>query len=306
MGHRRRCGRRVRAAERAAGLSGGVRLTVIGSVNLDLVAQAERLPTPGETVTGATFASYPGGKGANQALAAQRLGATVALVARVGTDANAAAALALLEVGGVNVASIVRDAEAPTGVALIAVDARGENHIVVAPGANAQLAPADIPAAALEGAVLCQLEIPVPTLEFVAANAQGFLALNLAPARALPLAMIERADLLVVNEGEAAFYGEALHACRGLVAITYGSRGAALFAHGREVARAVPPAITPVDTTGAGDAFTAGLVVALLEQQAPAAALRFACAVGAAAALQAGAQPSLPTRAAALQLLEPA
>lgn len=287
-------------------MSGGVRLTVIGSVNLDLVAQAERLPAPGETVTGATFASYPGGKGANQALAAQRLGASVALVARVGADANAVAALALLEAGSVNLAACIHDATAPTGVALIAVDARGENHIVVAPGANARLVPADIPAAALEGAVLCQLEVPVATLEFVAAKAQGFLALNLAPARALPLAIIERADLLVVNEGEAAFYGEALHACRGWVAITYGGRGAALFAQGREVARSVPPAITPVDTTGAGDAFTAGLVVALLEQQAPAAALRFACAVGAAAALQAGAQPSLPTRAAALQLLESA
>jgi ribokinase len=166
--------------------------------------------------------------------------------------------------------------------------------------------PADIPAAALEGAVLCQLEVPVATLEFVAAQDTGFLALNLAPAHALPLAIIERADLLVVNEGEAAFYGDTLHACRGLVAITYGSRGAALFAQGLEVARAVPPAITPVDTTGAGDAFTAGLVVALLEQQVPADALRFACAVGAATALQAGAQPSLPTRAAALQLLESA
>ena len=224
----------------------------------------------------------------------------------MGTDANAAAALALLEVGGINLASIVRDAEAPTGVALIAVDQYGENHIVVAPGANAKLAPADIPAAALEGAVLCQLEVPVATLEFVAAQDTGFLALNLAPARALPLAIIERADLLVVNEGEAAFYGDTLHACRGLVAITYGSRGAALFAQGREVARAKAPSISPVDTTGAGDAFTAGLVVALLEQQGPADALRFACAVGAAAAMHAGAQPSLPTRAAALQLLESA
>ena len=134
-----------------------VTLAVIGSVNLDLVARAPRLPVPGETVTGATFASYPGGKGANQALAARRLGASVRLVARVGQDPHAAPALELLRVDGVDLSAIAIDDSAPTGVALIAVDDLAENHIVVAPGANARLMPADIPAGALDGPVLCQL-----------------------------------------------------------------------------------------------------------------------------------------------------
>jgi len=281
-----------------------VTLAVIGSVNLDLVARAPRLPVPGETVTGATFASYPGGKGANQALAARRLGASVRLVARVGQDAHAAPALELLRVDGVDLSAIAIDDSAPTGVALIAVDDLAENHIVVAPGANARLMPADIPAGALDGPVLCQLEVPVSTLEQVAAQARSFLALNLAPAREVPVSLLERADLLVVNEGEAAFYGESLHAARGWVAITFGGTGATLLRGGIEVARAAPPPITPVDTTGAGDAFTAALVVALLEHQPPLAALRFACAAGAAAATRAGAQPALPMRAEVLALLE--
>ncbi len=283
-----------------------VALAVIGSVNLDLVARVPRLPVPGQTVTGATFASYPGGKGANQALAAARLGADVRLVARVGTDANAAAALALLHAGGVDLSAVAIDNVAPTGVALIAVDDLAENHIVVAPGANACLVPGDVPDGVLTGAVLCQLEVPVATLEHVAAKAGGFLAMNLAPARELPAAVLARADLLVVNEGEAEFYGSVLHTTRGHVAITYGGAGAALFRGGVEVARAMPPAITPIDTTGAGDAFTAALVVALLENQSPMAALRFACADGAAAALRPGAQPPLPTREDVTALLESA
>jgi ribokinase len=271
-------------------------LTIVGSVNLDLVARVPRLPVPGETVTGATFAAYPGGKGANQALAARRLGASVSLVARVGADAHASAALALLSAEGVDLTALVRDVEAPTGVALIAVDAAAENHIVVAPGANARLACADVPESALEGPLLCQLEVPVEVLESVAEGASGFLALNLAPAREVPAAVLARADLLVVNEVEAAFYGPALQTTRGLVAITFGRQGAALYSQGREIARALPPAVTAVDTTGAGDAFTAALVVALLENRAPVEALRFACAAGALAATRAGAQPALPSR----------
>jgi len=272
-------------------------ITVVGSVNLDIVARGERLPRPGETVTGATLARYPGGKGANQALAARRLGAEVCLVARVGRDAAADEALALLRAGGVDLSRCGVDDEAATGVALIAVAADGENQIVVAPGANARLLPtmlADLP---LSDALLCQLEVPIATVVHAAAHANGFVALNLAPALDVPGSLLEHADLLVVNDTEALHYGESLHRGGGWVAVTHGARGATLLRQGREVATAVPPRIVPVDTTGAGDTFVAALLVALLEQRPPALALEFACAAGAASALAAGAQPSLPTRA---------
>ncbi len=278
------------------------RITVVGSVNLDFVASAAKLPAPGETVTGATLARHPGGKGANQVLAARRLGADVALVGRVGADAMADEALALLKRDGVDLSGCVADAGAATGVALIAVSADGENQIVVAPGANARFAPEALPA--IDGALICQLELPVETVAAAVARASGFVCVNLAPAAAVPDALFARADLLVVNEGEAAFYGEKLHTARGRVAITYGARGAALFERGKKIAEAPGVKITPVDTTGAGDGFVGALTVALLEGMAPERALAFACAAGAAAAMKAGAQPSLPTRADVEALLE--
>jgi ribokinase len=276
----------------------GPRITVVGSVNLDLVARGERLPRPGETVAGATLARHPGGKGANQALAARRLGAEVCLVARVGRDAAADEALALLRAGGVDLSRCGVDDEAATGVALIAVAADGENQIVVAPGANARLLPSMLADLPLSDALLCQLEVPAATVVHAAAHASGFVALNLAPALDVPGSLLERADLLVVNDTEALHYGESLQRGGGWVAVTHGARGATLLRQGREVATAAPPRIVPVDTTGAGDTFVAALLVALLEQRPPAAALAFACAAGAASALVAGAQPSLPTRAA--------
>ena len=279
------------------------RITVVGSVNLDIVAYGERLPRPGETVTGATLARHPGGKGANQALAARRLGAEVSLVARVGRDAAADEALALLRAGGVDLSHCGVDPEAATGVALIAVAADGENQIVVAPGANARLLPTMLEGLPLSDALLCQLEVPVPTVMYAAAHANGFVALNLAPALDVPDSLLEHADLLVVNDTEALHYGEALHRGGGWVAVTHGARGATLLRDGREVATALPPRIVPVDTTGAGDTFVAALLVALLEKQAPAAALAFACAAGAATAMVAGAQPSLPTRGAVERLM---
>ncbi|MCU0761017.1 MAG: PfkB family carbohydrate kinase [Steroidobacteraceae bacterium] len=272
------------------------RITVVGSVNLDIVARGERLPRPGETVTGATLSRHPGGKGANQALAARRLGAEVHLVARVGRDAAADEALALLRAAGVDLGRCIVDPAAPTGVALVAVAADGENQIVVAPGANARLAPPDLSDLPLADALLCQLEVPVPAVVHAAAHANGFVALNLAPALDVPAALLEHADLLVVNDSEALHYGESLHLGGGLVAVTHGARGATLVRAGREVATATPPRVGAVDTTGAGDSFVAALLVALLEQRPPAAALQFACAAGAAAATVAGAQPSLPMR----------
>ena len=268
-------------------------ITVVGSINLDLVVSGARLPAPGETVTGATFARHPGGKGANQALAARRLGADVRLVGRVGRDPFAEEALALLKGGGVDVA-VETDDDAPTGVACIAVAPDGENLIVVAPGANAALTPERL--RPTEGALLCQLELPLETVAVAVARAAGFVGLNLAPAAELPQAVLDRADLLVVNETEAAFYGDRLHRGHALVALTLGARGAELFRAGARIAAAAPPPVKAVDAVGAGDAFVGALAVALLEGQAPAEALRFACAAGACAATRAGAQPSLPLR----------
>jgi ribokinase len=281
-----------------------LRIAVLGSVNLDIVATAATLPAPGETVTNAVLSQHPGGKGANQALAARRLGADVALSARIGKDPNAPLALRLLRESGVELAACRADDTAATGVALIAVAASGENQIIVAPGANATLTPDRmiLPAA---DALIMQLEIPLETVAAAATAFTGFLTLNLAPAAALPPETIARADLIVVNEVEAAFYGEALHAGRGLVAITYGAKGAALFKGAAKLAEAMPPPITPVDTTGAGDTFVAALTLALLEGQAPEAALRFACAAGSVTATRAGAQTSLPSREEVEAILTP-
>jgi ribokinase len=272
-----------------------VSITVVGSINLDFVASGPALPTPGETVTGATLARHPGGKGANQALAARRLGAGVTLVGRVGRDAMAEEALVLLRRDGVDVSGVEADAEVATGVALIAV-AGGENQIVVAPGANAAFTP-DRLVAIPAGALICQLELPVETVAAAVQAAAGFVCLNLAPAAAVPDALLARADLIVVNEKEAAFYGQGLHAAPGLVAVTLGARGAILYRAGAELARAAPPAVAVIDSTGAGDCFVAALTVALLEGRPPADALAFACAAGALAATRAGAQSSLPWRA---------
>lgn len=273
------------------------RLTVVGSVNLDLVASGSTLPCPGQTVTGAVLARHPGGKGANQALAARRLGAEVRLVARVGADPFADEALALLRADGVDLSDCRAVEDAPTGVALICVAADGENQISVAPGANLSLTPHHLPDLG-EDSVLLQLETPRETVEAAVRNARDFVALNLAPAAEIARETLERADLIIVNEGEAAFYGAALDGLPGLLAVTLGARGARLFRGGEPVAEASPPPVVALDATGAGDAFSGALVVALLEGEAPDAALRFACAAGALAATLPGAQPSLPTRAA--------
>ena len=271
-------------------------ITVVGSVNLDIVATAATLPAPGETVTGASLARHPGGKGANQALAAARLGARVALAACVGADAMAKEAVALLAAEGVDLAGVQALSAQPTGVALIAVDAKGENQIVVAAGANGAFTADHLPEA-IDGALICQLEIPIDTVVRAVERTAGFVCLNLAPAAEVPAGLLSRADLIVANQTEAAFYGAHLHDGGGLVAVTLGARGAALFRAGEQIAVALPPKVEAVDATGAGDAFVGALVVALVEGQEPHDALNFACAAGALAATQAGAQPSLPRRA---------
>ena len=256
-----------------------VDLTVIGSINLDLVARVDELPRPGETVAGSDFLRVPGGKGANQAVAAARLGARVRMVGAVGADAFADEALTGLRQAGVEL-ELTRTGT--TGIALIFVAADGENQIVVVPGANA-----DVPPSSPGGAVLCQLEVPDAVVHAAAQGAK-FFALNAAPARPIDL----EPDLLIVNrlEHEVVSRGK-------LVAVTYGAEGAALFEDGREVARAAPPPVEAVDGTAAGDAFAACLVVSLLEGRERDDALRRACAAGALAATRLGAQPSLPAAA---------
>ena len=272
-----------------------MRITVVGSINLDIVASAPHLPVPGETVTGASLARHPGGKGANQALAAQRLGAEVSLIGRVGEDEMAGAATALMRTHGVDLSGVETDSAAPTGVALIAVDPSGENQIVVAAGANHQVAPEQLPAR-IETPLIVQLELPIETVEAAVGRATDFVCANLAPAAPVSEALLRRADLIVVNETEAAFYGEALHVGGGRVVVTKGARGAAMYQRGVEMAWAVPPRVHAIDATGAGDAFVGAITVALLDGMTPDAALHFACAAGALAATRPGAQPSLGTR----------
>jgi ribokinase len=255
-------------------------ITVVGSVNLDLVARVERLPRAGETVMDATFARVKGGKGANQAVAAARLGADVTLVCSVGTDVFADEALPQEERLTLAAARV----EAPTGVALILVDAGGENQIAVAPGANAGLKEFELPPS---DAVLAQLEIPDEAVRRAWELSTGLFCLNAAPARPIDV----DADLTVVNRYEL----EVLRRRDGIVAVTLGAEGAILLEDGEEVARAEPPPVDAVDGTAAGDAFTACLLVSWLEGLEPETALRRSCAAGALAASRFGAQPSLPT-----------
>jgi ribokinase len=278
-------------------VAGPPSVAVVGSINLDLVARCERLPRPGETLTDATFERVPGGKGANQALAAARLGAAVRMVGAVGEDAFADEALTLLREGGVDLGSVRRVA-APTGVALVLVGGDGETQIVVAPGANRLVEPDGVGDA---DALLCQLEVPVEAVAAAAREAR-FLCLNAAPARRLPAELLARVDLLVVNRYEL----EAVGTFPGLAALTLGGEGAILLEAGEEVARAAPPPVQAVDGTAAGDAFTACLLVSLLEGRDREEALRRACAAGALAASRPGAQPSLPTAAEVDEILRSA
>jgi ribokinase len=270
------------------------RIVVVGSVNLDLVARVHRLPGPGETLAAHELRRVPGGKGANQALAARRLGTEVALVGAVGVDAAAAEALALLRADGVDLTAVTQHPRLPTGHALVTVDDEGETTIVVAAGANDAVV---FDAVMFDGwaqadAVLTVLEVPDAAVASAAAHATGLFVLNAAPARPVAPDVLARADLVVVNRAEYAEL-EGLDAA-GAVAVTLGGDGAELRRGGHIVARAAPPPTTVVDGTGAGDCFTAALTVALLTGRSDTEALRYACAAGALAVSRPGAQPALP------------
>lgn len=266
-------------------------ITVVGSLNVDLTLRCDRLPQPGETVTGRDFTQGPGGKGANQALAAARLGANVRMVGRTGADAYAEVALRNLREAGVDL-GLVTQADSATGIAMILVDDTGENQIAVHPGANALL---DLDGLDLgeADAVISQSEIPSGAVTQAARAAKGLFCLNAAPALPVPPEVLARADVIIVNETEHA----ALPPTSALVALTLGAAGAVLLKDGEQLARASAPAVTVVDTVGAGDTFVAAFMVGLVEGRQPGEALQRACLAAALTVTRPGAQTAMPTAA---------
>ncbi len=266
------------------------KLTVVGAINVDLTARVQRAPGPGETVADGELQRGPGGKGANQAVAAARLGVEVRLIGAVGEDAEGRGIRDQLESLGIDTTG-VQTSDDPTGTALIVVDATGENSIVVCAGANADI---DADALGIEpgAAVLMQLEVSDAVVD-AASRAAGFFALNAAPARPLPRAVLDRCDLVIVNETEYAQLPE-VHDSP-LLCVTLGADGARLYRHGALVAEAAGVATTVRNTVGAGDAFCAALVCGLLRGDDEAEALARACAVGAAAVADEASQPALKT-----------
>jgi ribokinase len=314
-------------------------ILVIGSLNADLVVRAPRFPAPGETIQGQDLATLPGGKGANQAVAAARLGASVAMTGRVGKDSFGSVLIENLKQNHVDVTHVVRDDVAATGTAVIVVDAGGQNSIVLSPGANGKVTPADVasasfsdPSAALRQAqrggsgrgarfLLLQLEIPLETVLSAAryAKEKGLrVLLNPAPARALPDELLGLADFILPNETELSLLtGQAVSdvrsaetAARSLVPrgaknviVTLGANGALIV--NKESAKHIASFhVQVVDTTAAGDAFIGGFAVALLHGKSLEDAVQYACACGALAVTKFGAQPSLPTKQEVQEFLE--
>jgi ribokinase len=293
------------------------KLLVIGSSNTDMVIKTDHLPKPGETVLGGTFFMNPGGKGANQAVAAVRLGVSVTFICKTGNDIFGHQANQLLEDEGIDTSYIFSDIKTPSGVALITVDAKAENCIVVASGANANLLPTDLKKAEdvinSSDIVLMQLEIPIETVEYVAGIASAKakkVILNPAPAHSLSKELLSNLYLITPNETEAEMLSgvkiydlttakkAAIEICRlGVknVVITLGSKGALVYGEGTfDVVEAFK--VEAVDTTAAGDVFNGALCAALLEGQVLVEAVRFACKAASISVTRNGAQDSAPYR----------
>ncbi|WP_080057865.1 ribokinase [Spirosoma aerolatum] len=292
-------------------------ILVVGSSNTDMVVQTTKLPAPGETVLGGTFFMNPGGKGANQAVAAARLTGNVTFVAKVGTDIFGEQAVAGFRQEGINTTYIQSDPDHPSGVALINVDAAGENCITVAPGANAQLRPAEtnpaLASAETDALVLVQLEIPLDTVVHIIGEAatRGLrVILNPAPAQPLPDELFPNLFLITPNETEAELLtgirvddlsgaGQAAQKLHAMgvsnVIITLGSKGAYLSTGTQSQLIATPP-VKAVDTTAAGDCFNGALAVALAEGQPLPDAIAFACKAASISVTRMGAQASMPRR----------
>ena len=293
------------------------KVVVVGSSNMDLVVKSERIPAVGETILGGDFLMVPGGKGANQAVAAARLEAEVYFVARLGEDIFAEASLKNFRKVGVKTKYIKRNSHAPSGVALIAVDNKGNNAIVVAPGANSLLSVEDVKQAqediASAGAVVAQLEIPIETVEFAAELAHKHkvpFILDPAPARELSPELLKKVDILTPNETEAQMLTDVvvedeksaraaaeklMAAGVGSVIITMGSTGY-LLAQDGSFDFIEAPKVTAVDSTAAGDAFTGALACGVAAGKSISEAAAFANCVAAVSVTKMGAQPSMPTR----------
>jgi len=281
-------------------------ILVFGSINLDVLVPVPRLPRPGETVLGRDYALMPGGKGANQALAARRAGASVRLAGAIGEDAFAALALADLRTAGIDL-DLVRVVGRPTGCAAIMVGEGGENLIAVASGANRDAVAADVPDAALGPGTLlvCQMEVPAAETAAVIRRARAAgsrVLLNLAPALPLDPTLFAEIDVLVANRGEAASLGgdpaPLARVLRQALVVTSGAEGATAFLADGDVIPVPALNIAAVDTTGAGDTFVGVLAAGLDEGLALEPALRRASAAGGLACLAQGAQTAMPHRAA--------
>ena len=268
----------------------GPRIAVVGSINADLVVQMPKLPGRGETVSSAEPAWFPGGKGANQAVAASRMGGNVSMFGAIGADEPGQMCLSALKQSGVNVDAVVT-ALSPTSTALVMVEHSGENQIVVADGAN-QHASFDAAQISSADAVIVQFEIPESVIVEVGKAAKGIFCVNAAPVRELSDELASLIDVLIVNEHEFAQLGEPKS---GLVIVTAGANEVVAFQNGEVVAKSQPPKVEALDTVGAGDTFVGAFVVAYASGKTIPDALDLACAASALSTLKLGAQSGMPT-----------